>query len=146
MEKRTILACLLPLLLLYAVVGWGQDDITTLTDFSVPEYDQQGNMVSELKGDYADILPDGRVRIRNLRIDSYRDNEIDMSITAPECEYSESDKTAHSDSDVRIARDNMVVTGQGFSWRSSDERLVIRSNVKVVLKNVKKHVKTGDET
>ena len=133
-------------LLLCCGVGYAQNDVTTLTDFSVPEYDNAGNLASELRGDYADILPDGRVRVRNLRIDSYKDNEIDMSITSPECEYREAEKTATSDADVRIARDNMVVTGSGFTWNSGEDRLVIKSKVKVVLKNIRDQVKTGDES
>lgn len=129
-----------------AGMGRAQNEITTLTDFSVPEYDAEGNLASELLGDYADILPNGNVRVRNLRIDSYKNNEVDMSITSPECEYRESEKSASSDADVRIARDNMVVTGSGFSWDASENRLVIKSNVKVVLKNVRNQVKTGDES
>lgn len=125
---------------------YAQNDVTTLTDFSVPEYDADGNMASELLGDYADILPDGLVRIRNLRIDSYKDNQVDMSITSPECEYREKEKMASSDADVRIARENMVVTGSGFSWSAGEDRLIIKSKVKVVLKNVRNQVKTGEES
>ncbi|MDD4736247.1 MAG: LPS export ABC transporter periplasmic protein LptC [Kiritimatiellae bacterium] len=132
--------------LLCAGTGYTQNEITTLTDFSVPEYDAEGNLASELMGDYADILPNGNVRVRNLRIDSYKDNEVDMSITSPECEYYENEKTASSDADVRIARDNMVVTGSGFSWNAAENRLVIKSNVKVVLKNARNQVNTGDES
>lgn len=132
--------------LLCTGIGYAQNEITTLTDFSVPEYDAEGNLASELLGDYADILPNGNARVRNLRIDSYRDNEVDMSITSPECEYIESEKAASSDADVRIARDNMVVTGSGFSWNAEENRLIIKSNVKVVLKNARKQVKTGDES
>jgi len=123
-----------------------QEGVTTVTDFSVPEYDDEGNLTTELLGDYADIMPDGSVHIRNLRIISYRNNAIDMSVTAPQCEYLEQEKRAVSDANVRISRDNMVVTGQGFSWNSADERLVIESQVKVVLKNVRKHVKTDVKT
>ena len=126
--------------------GYAQDAVTTITDFSVPEYDDDGVLISELRGDYADILPDGRARIRGLQIQFYRDGNQGMQISAPECEYHEQQKTASSSSDVRIANDSMVVTGNGFSWNAADERLVIESKVRVELKNVRKQVKTGEKS
>lgn len=125
--------------------GDTQGHVTTVTDFSVPEYDVNGNIVSELLGDYADIMPDGRVRVRNLRIISYKNGEPELTVTSPECEYIEEDKSAYSDSEVRIARENLVVTGKGFSWDATGERMEIRSDVRVVLRNVQKQVKTGEQ-
>ena len=121
-------------------------DLPTLTGFSVPEYDENGNMTSQLFGDYAEFLPDGIVRITNLKIEFYDDGEVHMRVTAPECVYDQNTKQAESDSSVRIARDNMVVTGVGFIWVAGKEYLEIRSDAKVVLKNVRKRMNTGEKS
>jgi hypothetical protein len=44
---------------------------------------------------------------------------------------------------VRIARDNMVVTGQGFEWNNKDQRLVILGDAKVVLKEAQRSIEEG---
>jgi hypothetical protein len=117
----------------------------TLAGFSVPEYDREGNMTSQLFGDYAEFMPGGEVKITNLKIEFYEDNEVDMRVMAPACKYFEKDKQAESDGDVRIARGNMVVTGTGFKWNARDEKLEIYNDSKVVLKNLRKHMKSGEE-
>lgn len=121
-------------------------DVPTLTGFNVPEYDKNGNMTSRLFGDYAEFLPDGIVRITNLKIEFYADGKVHMRVTAPECVYNQGTKQAESDSSVRIARDNMVVTGVGFKWAAGREYLEIHSEAKVVLKNVRKRMNTGDKS
>ncbi|NCD34440.1 MAG: hypothetical protein EOL87_13635 [Spartobacteria bacterium] len=133
------------LVLLVSTGAVSAQDVTTVLDFNVPEYDGNGNLKSELLGDSADIYPDGRVVIKNIKIDSYKAGQVALRITSPLCEYSEDSKSAWSDAPVRISADKMVVTGTGFSWDSGSERMKILSDVKVVLKNAKKQVNTGDE-
>ena len=120
-------------------------DVQTLSGFRVPEYDEEGNMKSQLFGDLAQFLPNGIVRISNLKIEFYKGEDVDMRVTSPECDYGEKTKEAESESSVRIARGNMVVTGKGFTWKSNKERLVIRSDAKVVLKDVRKNIDVGEE-
>ncbi|MBN1269020.1 MAG: hypothetical protein JXB04_05490 [Kiritimatiellae bacterium] len=113
------------------------EEAPTLTGFRVPEYDQDGKLNSELFGDLAQFQPDGIVKISNLRIDFYKGTGVEMRVTAPECNYNEKKKEAESDSSVRIARDNMVVTGVGFVWKAGRERLEIFNEAKVVLKEAR---------
>jgi lipopolysaccharide export system protein LptC len=123
-----------------------ESDVQTLSGFSVPEYDENGNMTSQLFGDYAEFMPNGMVRITNLKIEFYEEGEVEMRVTAPQCTYNEKKKMAESESSVRIARGNMVVTGTGFRWRAGNERLEITSNARVVLKNLRKKLNTGEES
>lgn len=122
-------------------------DVTTVLDFNIPEYDKQGNLKSELMGDSADMYQNGLIKIQNITIDSYKDNQVNLTITSPECEYNEEKKAAWSTNTVRIVADNnkMVVTGKGFAWDSNSERMKILADVRVELKNVKQQVNTGDE-
>ena len=121
-------------------------EVDTLEGFSVPEFNKNGEMTSQLFGDFAEFLPGGLVKISNLKIEFYdeKKDEVEMRVKAPKCEYYEREKKAESDSSVRIERKKMVVTGVGFTWYSKDERLEIRNNAKVVLKDARKHVDAGE--
>ena len=105
--------------------------------FTVPDYDREGNLKSELLGERAAMLPSGLVRIENLEIRFYSEGKVTMRVTAPECIYDREHKEARSEGPVRIALENMIVTGKGFRWSQDNQRLEIFSSSKVVLKGVR---------
>jgi hypothetical protein len=120
-------------------------DVQRLTNFSVPTYNDRGELTSKLFGDYARIMPDGLVEITELRAEFYSGGETnrrtDMRVSAPTCFYHRGKGVAMSDSSVRIARENMVVTGDGFLWDSRRESLKIAQNARVVLKDIGRSAK-----
>lgn len=122
------------------------DESQTVSGFRVPSIDKDGNLTSQLFGDSARILANGLVDIAELRMEFYAkgsvmtNRQIDMRVTSPRCVYSRNSGVATSDAPVRIARDNMVVTGTGFRWVGSEERLEIFSEAKVVLKDIKRNI------
>ncbi|HMP77698.1 MAG TPA: LPS export ABC transporter periplasmic protein LptC [Kiritimatiellia bacterium] len=122
------------------------DEAQTVSGFRVPSIDKDGNLTSQMFGDSARILPNGLVDIAELRMEFYvrgsvmTNRQIDMRITSPRCVYNRASGVATSEAPVRIARDNMVVTGTGFRWVGSEERLEIYSEAKVVLKDVKRNI------
>ncbi len=137
---RAILAAFLVAL---AARAQQKDPAQTVSGFRVPEYDDEGHLKSELFGEFARVLPDGVIEISQLKIDVYNKGQVDMTVTAPQCAYNQKEGLAKSDSDVRIARENMVVTGVGFSWNGQNERFEILNKAKVVLKDAHKQVDTG---
>jgi len=142
-------SCLLVLVIFFLGMSGvlrGEEEAQTLSGFSVPEYDKNGKMTSQLFGDLAEVLPDGRVKITNLKIEFYgKDGGVIMRVTSPHCVFYRRSRKVTSNSSVRIARSNMIVTGEGFEWDSKDQRLKIFSNSKLVLKNVREHIQTGDK-
>lgn len=127
------------------------DDITdaiplgsdsTMKGFRVPTYDDQNVMTSQIYGDSARVLPDGNVEITGLRMEFFsyegegdeQEKITDMTVTSPLCYYNRTRGVVISDSDVRISRDQMVVTGKGFRYSNKSQELKILSNSKVVLK------------
>jgi hypothetical protein len=121
-----------------------QKPLTTLSGFEVPGFDEEGNISFLLYGDLAEIMPNNIVRITNLRIDYYEDKKVSMRVTSPFCFYYENSKIAKSDYDVKIEQEKMVVTGTGFVWSSEDERLEILNNAKVVIKDARKSIESGE--
>lgn len=122
-------------------------EVQTITGFRVPSYDREGNLTSQMFGERAQILPDGNVEIAELRMEFYdadgaeTNRLLQMRVTSPRCHYDRASGVATSEAPVRIARDNMVVTGVGFRWTGESERLEIYSEAKVVLKDVKRSIK-----
>ncbi len=118
-----------------------------VTGFRVPSYDAKNNLTSQMFGDTAIILPDGRVDITELRMEFYSgttsNRQTEMRVTSPRCVYNRNSGSATSDAPVRIARDNMVVTGNGFEWNNKDQRLVILRDSKVVLKEAQRSIEEG---
>ena len=118
-----------------------------VTGFRVPSYDAKNNLTSQMFGDAATILADGRVDITELRMEFYSgtasNRQTEMRVTSPRCVYDRNSGSATSDAPVRIARDNMVVTGMGFQWNNKDQRLVILRDSKVVLQEVQRSMKEG---
>ena len=127
------------------VVGvWGgaaqNTDQQVITGFRVPEYDDQGRLKSQLFGDYAQIPTTGPIEVHQLKYEFYDETgtQSEMRITAPLCFYDRDHGEANSAGPVRIAREDMVVTGVGFNFNRISERMVIHSQVKVVLKGMRR--------
>lgn len=121
---------------------YGQID--EITQFRVPEYDENGQMESQIFGDYAKIIDDSNIDITGLRIEFYDGDDVDILVTAPHCLYNRARGQAESDSSVRIARDNTVITGADFSYSMEAQQFVIRKNARVVFRNIKSTMETGE--
>jgi len=123
-----------------------KDQMQTLGGFSVPQYNDQGQMTSQLFGELARFMADGLVDITQLKIEFYGvGTNIEMRVTSPQCIYDREKGAAKSESAVRIARDNMVVTGVGFVFNNPDQKFQILKDAKVVLKGLRKQMDTGEK-
>lgn len=155
-------ATTLAVLLVVAYTATGQTEPQSISDFKVPEYNEKMQLESMLFGDHADVSREGNVvDITNLRIEYYKvpdpplppdqddpNPEIEMRITAPHCTFDRRYKAASSEGKVRITNEDMAVTGENFNFKVDTEHLVIKKNVKVVLRNVRRSnelMKLGDD-
>jgi hypothetical protein len=118
---------------------------TTITRFRWPEYDSRGRLKSEVSGDRADVRPDGRVRVVNLRIDVYRDGAPDVSVWADECVFDRRDRSATTDGEVRFKRGEMEGRGVGLRWDPVAQRLVILDGVRLSIGNVRLWMKQHEK-
>jgi hypothetical protein len=108
---------------------------TVISDFRVPEFDANGVKKSEVLGRQAEILPDGQVKITDLKILMFKEGVVEATILADECTFDRKEKSAFSNSAVSIDRGIMKVTGRGFRWSSVSQRIEILNESRVVLKN-----------
>jgi lipopolysaccharide export system protein LptC len=120
-----------------------------ITEFDVPEYNEEGTMTSRIRGDTARVMTNGFVQVNGLTMEFYKEGstnrDVEMRVASPRCLLHRDKKAAVSDSDVRIARDNMVVTGTGFMWNNNDQKLVILTNSRVVIKGARRNMNTEEE-
>ena len=126
--------------LLAVSAGAQRDDNQTISGFSVPEYTEDGTLKSRLYGDYAKLQAGGVIEITNLRIEFYDGETVSMEITAPRCTYNRERGLAMSQGKVRIERENMIVTGTGFSWSADRGLLRIFQDSAVELAGVQQHM------
>ena len=115
-------------------VAYADGEIQTIRGFEMPEFDRDNRLRSRLMGELARIMPSGQVDIEKMRIDFYDDNrEVEMQVTAETCLYDRESRNAESDTHVRIARQNMIITGKGFIWKADDGLFEIHEDAKVVI-------------
>lgn len=115
---------------------------TEMKGFRVPSFDDNSVMTSQIFGETAKVLPDGNVEITGLKLEFYsyigEERVTDMTVTSPLCYYNRSRGVVVSESDVRISRREMVVTGKGFRYSNDKQELKILHDSRVVLKGAKK--------
>ena len=125
-------------LLLAGTAAWGQIERgTEVTGFRVPNYDGEGRLQSMVYGDRARAVSDHAVDITNLRIETYRGDDVDARVFAEQCRYDRRRGTATSEAHVRIVRENMMIFGRGFRWQAESSRFEIFHEARVVLRGVR---------
>lgn len=107
---------------------------TTIRGFVVPKYDADMQLVHKLEGDEAEMKANGDAVIRNLRLNFYRNGEIETRVSSPVCTYNRKTNQGSADQTIRIAREDLVVTGEDYTIDGEKERVVIKKNAKVVIR------------
>ena len=111
-----------------------------LIDFRFPEYDDAGQLKTEVYGDKATMNPDGSIDVTNLQIVFYENGKPAMRVSAPPCTYNKEAQTASSDSRVLVERKEILLTGVGFRCRLKDKQMKINNKAKVVLSRLKEQI------
>ncbi len=101
--------------------------------FTLPEYDEDGNLRQELYGETATLLDGGLMQLSGLRIEFFDQGRLAARVRAPECALDQLAKRAASRSHIRIVTDKGVLSGDGFAWNGENEQFQIFQNVRVVL-------------
>ncbi len=107
-----------------------------ISGFRVPEYDEHGEMTTQLFGDHAEFESGGVVKITTLRVEFYRDGEVFMEVASPWCIYNQKEQTARSDAPLRADMDGTHLTGMGFEMDSASRTVHVLSESKVVVEDV----------
>jgi hypothetical protein len=70
----------------------------------------------------------------DVRIEFYsHEGVVESFMTADDCRYNRESGMARSESNVRLEKSDIIITGKGFEWNAKDQIVTIMSNVKVIL-------------
>jgi hypothetical protein len=105
----------------------------TLSGFRVPDYDDEGRLKSLVLGDEAVALTDTLIQISGLKLEMYRLGIMETRVTSPICVFDKQSNSATSTSSVRIARGNLIITGEQYTWETKTQRFVIEKKARVVI-------------
>ena len=109
-----------------------------LKGFMVPEYGPDGQLTWRMFGETARVeLVGGKVEVHVMKLELYQNGTVDATIFSPACLFDRTAKTAASEDAVKIVATNMVVTGTGFDWSSTDNRMRIRTDATMTILNRK---------
>lgn len=105
--------------------------------FRLPDYAEDGTLESQLFGEHALALSNGLIEIRGLRIEMYKDGQVETRVTSPHCLYDRERQSAGSTSSVRITRGEVVITGDDYLYSPRRQRFEIHTNARVVLRDAR---------
>ncbi|MBM4153475.1 MAG: hypothetical protein FJ221_00380 [Lentisphaerae bacterium] len=105
--------------------------------FRLPDYAEDGTLQTQLFGEHALALSNGLIEIRGLRIEMYKDGQVETRVTSPHCLYDRERQSAGSTSSVRITRGDVVITGDDYLYSPRRQRFEIHTNARVVLRDVR---------
>jgi len=101
--------------------------------FRLPEYDEQGRLVQELRGETATFLPEGIIRLTGLQIEFFREGQVSARVQSPECAFDRERQRAASKEHIRIVAEQAVLTGDGFAWNGENKQFQIFKNAKLTM-------------
>lgn len=97
---------------------------------------ENGRNVTRFQGDAAQ-LPDGRLQIRNFRMETLGDREEpEMRVEAADCIVEALSRNASSAGPLKVSRADGLFSleGVGFAWNQKDGRLVITNKVRAIVR------------
>lgn len=127
---------LMTLALLMAFFAYAQEPGMEISGFRVPEYDDQGQMTSQLFGDHAELQGNREVEITGARMEFYRDGDVFMTVQSPHCFYNQKSRKAHSDAAVRADMDGVNLTGTGFRLDTEGRTVKVLDDTRVVISDI----------
>jgi len=116
--------------------AFAQEPGMEISGFRVPDYDEQGVMTSQLFGDRAEMESDGMVKITGVNMEFYKDKEVYMTVTSPHCFFDQKTRVAHSEAPIAADMEGILVRGRGFKLNSTDRKVKIFNESKVVVEDV----------
>ena len=116
--------------------------------FRVPDYDEAGSLRSQVFGERARQLGDGYVEITGLRVETYIDGDssrVDLLVESPQCRYHERRRLIDSEETLVMTRDNLTISGRGYTYDPQSEQFTILNEAEVVIRGAALGTATGEE-
>jgi len=97
-------------------------------------YHPNGKIKSQLMAEKAIVPEKGAIQASNVTCEFYTvEGKLDIKMIADDSTYDKDAKVARSDSNVRVEKKDLLLTGTGYEWDSNEQVVKILNNVKVVI-------------
>ncbi|MDH3345841.1 MAG: LPS export ABC transporter periplasmic protein LptC [Kiritimatiellaceae bacterium] len=116
-----------------------------LGGFRVPEYNTEGEMVSQFFGESASMHSSGDVKIDMVRVEYYSEGEVALTVKTPYCFYNQKTRDARSDAPITANMKGVSVSGTGFKLGVESRTVELLNESKVVLEGMIQVAESSDE-
>lgn len=106
-----------------------------IKNFKRPIRDSKGNLRLQIIGEEAMVIRQNRIKVSGLKIEFYKDKEVDMEITSDESDWWPVEKRLTTSKGIHIKHPTLQVTSNSMEWDMDAESGVFKDNVKVLIKN-----------
>jgi lipopolysaccharide export system protein LptC len=126
-------------MVLVLIVGLGALAVSMaqepMVDLRIPlEHYLDGVLKTELSAARAEVGRDGRIRGYGIVVKCFaEDGSLEMEIQAEDCVLDRVKERAASTKHASLTRGGINVSGDGFRWNGTDEKLRILKNARVVI-------------
>ena len=116
------------------------DDVMAVEDLRLPiEHYKDGRIKSQLMAGVAKLPERGDIEAWRVKLELYsKDGKLDTQVLTDECRYNRDKGITTSESNVRIEKSGIVITGTGLEWSTEQQLVKILDNVRVVFQRVAK--------
>jgi hypothetical protein len=113
-------------------------------DFEFPHY-EDGQLKFTLSATEAKGITVNRAETTDVKIDLYDNGKVTTTITSPKADLYVADKKMRTNNTVRIERADLEATAQICDFDLVAKQYMLRTNVKVILKNFDASAGTGEK-
>lgn len=134
MRSRILIALFIAAAAAGIVIGQDSGRTIGLKGLKVPlEYYPDGTLKAVLRAEISNVDATGRkIEGENLRYETYaKGGATDVVITAESCVYDKAKGRAESKNKVKLEKENITITGKGFTLDSKKEIISLHSEVVV---------------
>jgi hypothetical protein len=104
-------------------------------NWTLPLFTKEGYRQMTLRGDEVRPITSDRIDITGMNVTVFsgtRDAKVDSVLLSPEATFIISKKVAHGDKFVRLIRDDVEVSGEGWSYNYNEKKVLISRHAHVV--------------
>lgn len=104
-------------------------------NWTLPLFTKEGYRQMTLRGDEVRPITSDRVDITGMNVtvfSGHADAKVDSVLLSPQATFLISEKVARGDKSVRLIRDDVEVTGEGWTYNYNEKKVLISRHAHVV--------------
>jgi len=120
-------------------VAFGQADFSIgsiIKDFEFPQRGSDGKLQLTIYGDEATVISRNRIKVRDLKIEIYREGEVETVLTSPTSDYWSREGRLTSGEGVVVEHPTFRLEAGEMNWELAPSRGFFKNNVRLEIKQL----------